>query len=520
MERVAASKLELLEALPSGGTAVVNQGDPFGRELGDRVPRARVIRYGICGEGAQVRARDVRSTREGLELVIEADGHGEATFNVGVLGRHNVSNLLAATGAALALGMTLPEIAAAAARIEPVEHRLQPIAGAGGVLVIDDAFNSNPLGAAAALEVLAELAARQRILVTPGMVELAEREEDENRTFGRRAAGVCDHVIVVGRERAGPIVAGLREGGLAAERVHVVGSLGEATAKLGSVVGPGDVVLFENDLPDTYADVEVTPPTSNGARPTLIREVLEVDGHQVAYRWAGESGPPVVVLHGWGASIDAVASIQQGLADGRRVLALDLPGFGQSDPPPGVWGSNEYAELVCHVLDRLGLKRVSLIGHSRGGAIAIVIATRWPERVDRLVLVNSAGLRAVRSVRHRARVAVFKLARRLVGRGALGQRLLSRFGSADYRAAGQLRGTLVRLVNEDLRPLLPRVAAPTLLIWGDRDAETPLSDAAIMEREIPDAGLVIFPGAGHFAYADDPGRFAAVVGHFLPRSVG
>jgi UDP-N-acetylmuramoyl-tripeptide--D-alanyl-D-alanine ligase len=253
MDRVVASKRELIEALPADGTAVINQDDDAVRRLGDRASTANVIRYGLETDGAQVRARQVRTTREGLEFIVASDGR-EAAFKVGVLGRHNVSNLLAAVSAALALGMTLDEIASAARRIQPVEHRLQPIDGAGGVLIIDDAFNSNPRGAAAALDVLADLDGGRRILVTPGMVELAEREFDENRGFGRRAAGVCDTVIVVGRERATPLVTGLREGGLPDERVHVVRDLAEATVRLGTLVRSGDLVLFENDLPDTYAD--------------------------------------------------------------------------------------------------------------------------------------------------------------------------------------------------------------------------------------------------------------------------
>jgi UDP-N-acetylmuramoyl-tripeptide--D-alanyl-D-alanine ligase len=253
MDRVVASKSELLEALPAQGAAVMNQDDPTVRGLADRGWAASVIRFGLADE-AQVRARDVRTTREGLEFVVQIDGAAEAAFKVGVLGRHNVSNLLAAIAAAHSLGMTLDEIATAARRIAPVEHRLQPIEGSGGVLVIDDAFNSNPRGAAAALDVLAELDGGQRILVTPGMVELAEREFDENRAFGRRAAGVCDAVVVVGRQRAAPLVAGLRDGGFPDERLYVVSDLAEATGRLNTLVRSGDVVLFENDLPDTYAD--------------------------------------------------------------------------------------------------------------------------------------------------------------------------------------------------------------------------------------------------------------------------
>jgi pimeloyl-ACP methyl ester carboxylesterase len=222
-----------------------------------------------------------------------------------------------------------------------------------------------------------------------------------------------------------------------------------------------------------------------------------------------------VLLHGWAASIDTVAPIQDCLSAERRVIAFDLPGFGQSDLPPRPWDSHDFAVAIKRALDQLGLDRVSLIGHSRGGAISIVLASQWPGLVERIVLVDSAGLRPRHSVGYRARVAAYKTARRVAGRGQLGEWLSGRFGSTDYRAAGPMRATLVRVVNEDLRPLLPRVNAPTLLIWGDQDRETPLSDAAIMEQEIPDAGLVVFPGAGHFSYLDDLPRFCQIVKYFL-----
>jgi UDP-N-acetylmuramoyl-tripeptide--D-alanyl-D-alanine ligase len=544
MERVEASKFELLAALPSDGTAVVNQDDEAVRRLGDQTPVARVVRYGLQSDGVQVRARAVQVTRNGssadssspagLEFVVQAEGHGEATFNVGVLGRHNVENLLAAAAVGLSLGLSLEEIARAAGRIRPVEHRLQPIAGEGGVLIIDDAFNSNPRGAKAALEVLSEIEAGQRILVTPGMVELAELEFEANRHFGRQAARTCDEVIVVGRERSPALVAGLRDEGFAQERLHVVADLAEATTRLRTLVKPGDVVLFENDLPDTYADLSGPEPAGGsvgvhpgGPSPNVVseteihpvrpRDFLELDGVRLAYHASGEAtvAPPVVLLHGWGADADALSLVQSCLEPEFRVIAFDLPGFGQSDPPPAAWDSNAYAELIGKGLERLGLSKVSLIGHSFGGKIAIVLAARWPERVPRLVLVDSAGIRHTRSPAYRARVAAFKVARRLVGRGPMGELLAGRFGSVDYRRAGQLRPTLVRVVNEDLVPLLRSVKAPTLLIWGDQDRETPLSDAAIMERELTDAGLVVFQGAGHFPYADDPPRFCRVVANFL-----
>ena len=561
IERVARTKEELLDALPPDGVAVVNQDDPLVRGLGDRAEGRglRVLRYGRVPTSSSqppspmtVRARDVRTTREGLTFTVVAEGRGEAAFEIGVLGRHNVANVLAATTVALELGMSLPEIAQAARRIAPVEHRLQPIQGDSGVLVIDDAFNSNPRGASEALDVLAELDARRRVLVTPGMVELAEREFDENRILGRKAAGVCDEVILVGRDRARPILAGLRDAGYPESRTHVVGNLAEATAHLPGLIGPGDVVLFENDLPDTYENGTEgaasansvargawlrTPRSSAGEKPgTGPRAAVDnapmpisppptycvlPDGMRVAYRESGteQTGPTVVVLHGWGASSAAVASIQRCLEAEHRTIAPDLPGFGASDRPPRAWGSADYAALVRRFLEQLGIERASLIGHSRGGAIAIVLAATAPELVDKLVLVDSAGIRARRGPKYHARVWAFKAARRagrgLPRRGSIGEWLARRFGSDDYRQAGPMRATLVRVVNEDLRALLPRVTAPTLLIWGERDDATPLPDGRLMEHLIPDAGLVVFPGAGHYAYADDPGRFCRVVSHFL-----
>ena len=254
LERIEASKLELLAALPADGIAIVNHDDPRVRRLALQARAERVVRFGQAEAGAEVRASDVRTTRDGLEFTVEADGYGSARFNVGVLGRHNVENLLAAVAAALALGLTLDEAARAARRIQPVEHRLQPIAGAGGVLIVDDAFNSNPSGAAAALEVLRELPGGQKILVTPGMVELGALEEEANRSFGSQAAAVCDAVILVGHDRSAPLLDGLRAAGFRMDRVEVVRTLAEATEHLGRLVRAGDVVLFENDLPDTYAD--------------------------------------------------------------------------------------------------------------------------------------------------------------------------------------------------------------------------------------------------------------------------
>lgn len=234
-------------------------------------------------------------------------------------------------------------------------------------------------------------------------------------------------------------------------------------------------------------------------------------------------GAPLLLLHGWGASAELFAPLYDQLQPGRRLIVPDLPGFGGTPPPPGPWSVHDYARWTVALLDRLGVERCDVIGHSNGGRIAIVIAAEHPERVRRLALTASAGIRARHGIGYRARVASYKALRRaerspLLPRGLRDamRRRADRRGSTDYRAAsGTMRATLVRLVNEDLRPVLPRVMAPTLLIWGDRDTETPLDDARVMERLIPDSGLAVFEGGSHYAYLEQAARFCRVIDVFL-----
>lgn len=253
---------------------------------------------------------------------------------------------------------------------------------------------------------------------------------------------------------------------------------------------------------------------------TLDTEELEVLGLRTRRLVAGEGERTVLVLHGWGASIEAVYSIVAGLAPVARVHALDLPGFGQTAPPPAPWGVEDYQRFVAAYMDRSAIERAAIVAHSNGGRVAIRMAATEPGRVSKLVLVDAAGIRPKRTFRWYRRVALAKVgkhAARHLGRPGerLRDALVAKVASADYAAAGELRATLVKLVNADLREQLPRIAAPTLLIWGANDADTPVTMAREMERLIPDAGLVVLDAAGHFSYADQPAAFARIVTHFL-----
>jgi len=233
---------------------------------------------------------------------------------------------------------------------------------------------------------------------------------------------------------------------------------------------------------------------------------------------------PVILLHGWGASIQAMLPIYRYLAPSHRVYALDFPGCGESDQPPVPWSAAEYVRLVVDWLDALQISKATFIGHSHGGRVSMMLAAKHPERVRRLVLVDSAGIRTPRNFRYYRRVYFYKVAKRVIAlpgirrrQAALRKRLMKFLGSEDYGsvAPGVMQGTFIRLVNEDLRPLLKQIKAPTLLIWGENDQDTPLGDGKLMEQEIPDAGLVVFKGAGHYSYLDCFPQFCAVISSFL-----
>ena len=235
---------------------------------------------------------------------------------------------------------------------------------------------------------------------------------------------------------------------------------------------------------------------------------------------APSDAPPVLVLHGWGASIDAVASIVDGLAGRFEVCAIDMPGFGESAEPPEAWDVAAYARFVLSACDELGLDRFSLIGHSFGARIGIVIAATEPDRIARMVLTGAAGLKPKRKPSYYAKVAVAK-AGRVVGAvgGAPGRRLQDRMrrrvASSDWLDATEaMRGTFRAVIAEDLAPYLPGIRTSTLLIWGDADADTPLWMGQRMESSIPDAGLVVLEGA-HYVYAERAAEFNRIATHFL-----
>ena len=248
-------------------------------------------------------------------------------------------------------------------------------------------------------------------------------------------------------------------------------------------------------------------------------DFIDVDGIKVRYKMAGV-GEQILLLHGWGGSIESMGLVFDDFASHYAVLAVDFPGHGESDLPPTAWGVSDYAELVLGVMDTLHWQRPHIIAHSFGGRVTIKLASSNPDRVGKIILVDSAGVRPPRSMRYYLRVLLAKTGKylaRCCGRwGAMiRDRIYTAIASRDYLNAGPLRDTFTKIVNEDLTPILPHIKSPTLLIWGENDKEMPVSSAIVMKTLIPQAKLVVFKNAGHFSYIDQYSKFRLVVGRFL-----
>ncbi len=233
---------------------------------------------------------------------------------------------------------------------------------------------------------------------------------------------------------------------------------------------------------------------------------------------------PILMLHGWGANLKLMQPLAERLyALGYAVYCFDFPGFGASDPPPTAWSVADYAKFVIAYIDAHGLDRVSVFGHSFGGRVSLILGAEYPARIAKIALADAAGVPQKKSGSADVRLKTYKAIRDgLYGVGAKGiaDQLRGwynrRYGSADFQAAsGVMRETFVKVVNEDLRPYASRIQAPTLLFWGDQDEDTPLWQGRELEALIPDAGLIVYEGAGHYSYLERLADTARTLDYFL-----
>lgn len=225
-------------------------------------------------------------------------------------------------------------------------------------------------------------------------------------------------------------------------------------------------------------------------------------------------GNAVLFLHGWGCEGTIWKTQRDFFAKRYKVIAVDLPGFGTSPPPQKAENSYYYADQVYALLRELEIKKVVLVGHSFGGKVALLLAAAHPEIVGALVLVSSAGV-----VRNRLKNTIkqwgYKAAKLLSKIGLYDKNKLNKSGSADFRACeGVMRGVLCKVIKEDAVKVSRSVVCPTLLIWGEDDAETPLKSGKKLSRNIKNSALVLC-GKGHFPFLEKPFYFNALLAEFL-----
>ena len=249
IENIQNTKFELINSLPADGLGVINNDSPYISSYTGITSPCKLIRYAVDGNG-DYKAADVRYGASGVSFTLN-DGE---QFSSRLLGVGNLLNILAATAVADYLGVPVNKQKNAIARLQPVEHRLS-MKVSNGITVLDDAYNSNPQGARMALGVLKGFEVPQgnkRIVITPGFVEMGTRQAEANKELGRTIAQSCDYAIVVNATNREAIKSGIDEGGMPQGSYFLADSLNHAHAHLAQILRAGDVVLYENDLPDNF----------------------------------------------------------------------------------------------------------------------------------------------------------------------------------------------------------------------------------------------------------------------------
>lgn len=248
---------------------------------------------------------------------------------------------------------------------------------------------------------------------------------------------------------------------------------------------------------------------------------IEIDGYRIEYKESGVGEDVVVILQGWGTKLAVYDSVASCINEKYRVIQFDFPGFGDSDEPRKAWDVDEYANFFEKFMVALGIKKATLIGHSFGGRVIIKLAARdgIPFDIDRIVLVDAAGILPKKTFKQKLSIRKYKILKKILNFKliyAMFPEMIddwkSRQGSADYRnATPMMRQCLVKAVNEDLTNLLPSIKQDTLLVWGDLDTATPLADGQLMEKLIPNSGLAVIKGVGHFSFLEQPVIFRNIM---------
>ena len=241
--------------------------------------------------------------------------------------------------------------------------------------------------------------------------------------------------------------------------------------------------------------------------------MYKYNGININYKDYGkENGKAIVYLHGWGQNIAMMEPIANPFTKTNRLIILDLPGFGESEEPKEVWTLDDYVEMIHSLLEELHIKKPSLVGHSFGGKLSLLYATKYD--VEKLVVLASPY--KVKIAEPSKKVKLLKKLKKVPVLNLVADFMKKHMGSTDYKnASPMMRDILVKHINTDITDSLNKIKCPTLAIWGTQDAAVPYEDGKELEHLIDNCGLVTYEGNTHYAYLERLGQTINVLKSFF-----
>ena len=245
--------------------------------------------------------------------------------------------------------------------------------------------------------------------------------------------------------------------------------------------------------------------------------VIKIDGIDLNYQKLGKKGKTVLLLHGWGQNMQMMSFIGKSLKDHFIVYNFDLPGFGKSSEPTRAYSNEDYADFLYEFVQKKKIENPIIIAHSFGCRIAFRYAYKYP--VHKMILTGAAGLKDKHGLDYYFKVYSYKLGKKILSLKPFEkykETFMKNAGSEDYRnTSGVMRQTFLKVVNDDVKDILPAIDVETLLVFGENDEATPVYKGQMMEKLMPDATLIIFENDDHYAYINQAQRFVLVVDAFL-----
>lgn len=251
---------------------------------------------------------------------------------------------------------------------------------------------------------------------------------------------------------------------------------------------------------------------------------ITIDNKKIYYEVEGE-GKPLILLHGWLASSETMKPLQQHLSRNFKVYNVDIIGFGKSELPDKPMNTNDFGDFLAKFIEQLNIENPILIGHSHGGRTVINYAGRKLGKINKIVLIDSTGIKPKRSINYYIKIYTYKIVKKILklfpkNLERIRKKVLNKFGSADYKASPEiLRKTMNIIINEDQKEIMKNINVPTLMIWGDKDTATPLNDAKQMEKLIPNSGIAVLEGTGHFSYLEKLPQCCIILDEFLKNDI-